>query len=71
MATGRRWVMQSLKKNRNMIKPATMRTPEAVTPALGTKSGSIRRSMAKENVRVPASRASVAFSRGSRYQSRM
>jgi hypothetical protein len=63
--------MQRLKKNRNRIRLATISTPAALIPAFGTKSGSIRRSIENENVRVPASSASVAFSTGSRYQSRM
>ena len=56
--------MQRLKKNRNMIKPPAIRTPEVLMPRLGTKSGSIRWSRERESVRVPASRASVASARG-------
>ena len=42
--------MQRLKKNRNMIKPAAMRTPGVLMPRLGTKSGSIRWSRERESV---------------------
>jgi hypothetical protein len=63
--------MQRLKKNRNRIRSATMRIPATLTPRLGTKFGSIRRSMEKASIRVPARRASVAFNTGSRYQSRI
>src|SRR5215469_1612611 len=70
-ATGRSRCTKRSKKSRNSTRLSTTRTPATLTPILGTCVPVTWRSSENENVSVPTSTASVAFSSGSRYQIRM
>ena len=70
-ATGlSRWMNRS-KKSRNSTRLSPRRKPATLTPTLGTCFEPTWRSSENENVSVPASTVSVAFSMRSRYQIRM